>query len=57
LLEPFERISDILFGLIIMLFAAGGALGRDAGQRPLRMGLAMVAVGVVLVVSTIALGG
>lgn len=42
---------------IALLFAGGLALGRYAGLRPLLTGLAMVAVGVVLVGLTIALGG
>jgi VIT1/CCC1 family predicted Fe2+/Mn2+ transporter len=40
-----------------MLFVAGLGLGRYAGFRPLRTALAMVALGVLLVVITIALGG
>jgi hypothetical protein len=35
----------------------GHALGRHAGYLPWRTGLAMAAIGVVLVVLTIALGG
>jgi VIT1/CCC1 family predicted Fe2+/Mn2+ transporter len=42
---------------IAMLFLAGSAFGRSAGYRPWRMGLSMVAIGVVLVVITLALGG
>ncbi len=42
---------------IVMLFVAGHELGRSAGYRPWRMGLSMVAVGVVLVAITMALGG
>jgi hypothetical protein len=42
---------------IVMLFVAGSAFGRSAGYRPWRMGLAMVAIGVVLVGITMALGG
>jgi hypothetical protein len=42
---------------IAMLFVIGSAFGRSAGYRPWRMGLWMVAVGVVLVVVTMALGG
>jgi VIT1/CCC1 family predicted Fe2+/Mn2+ transporter len=42
---------------ILILFLAGHDLGRHACYRPWRTGLAMAAIGVVLVVLTIALGG
>ena len=42
---------------IVMLFLAGCSLGRYAGHRPLRKGFAMVALGIVLVLLTLALGG
>lgn len=42
---------------IAMLYAVGHLLGRHAGFGPVRTGLAMVAVGLVLVTTTIALGG
>ena len=42
---------------VLMLFLAGHALGRHAGCLPWRTGMAMAAIGVVLVVLTIALGG
>ena len=42
---------------VLILFLAGHALGRHAGYPPWRTGLAMAAIGVVLVVLTIALGG
>jgi VIT1/CCC1 family predicted Fe2+/Mn2+ transporter len=42
---------------IVMLFITGSAFGRSAGYRPWRMGLSMVAIGVVLVAITMALGG
>jgi hypothetical protein len=42
---------------ILILFLAGHALGRHAGYLPWRTGLAMAAIGAVLVVLTIALGG
>lgn len=42
---------------MVMLFAMGCAFGRIVGGRPLRMGLAMVALGALLVALTIALGG
>jgi hypothetical protein len=61
---PFVFISEAQLALhvsngvaITLLFAGGLALGRYAGLRPLLTGLAMVAVGVVLVGLTIALGG
>ena len=49
------RVSNAI--AIVMLFLTGQALGRYSGGRPWRTGLGMVAVGVVLVVVTIALGG
>jgi hypothetical protein len=61
---PFLVISEIATAVrasnavaIVMLFLAGQAFGRAAGYRPLRMGLSMVGIGVVLVVITMALGG
>ena len=42
---------------VLILFLAGHALGRHAGYLPWRTGLAMAAIGVLLVVLTIALGG
>jgi VIT1/CCC1 family predicted Fe2+/Mn2+ transporter len=42
---------------VLILFFAGHALGRHAGYLPWRTGLAMAAIGAVLVVVTIALGG
>jgi VIT1/CCC1 family predicted Fe2+/Mn2+ transporter len=42
---------------VLILFLAGHALGRHAGYLPWRTGLAMAAIGVVLVMLTIALGG
>jgi hypothetical protein len=42
---------------VVMLYIAGHLLGLHAGLRPVRTGLAMVAVGAVLVAVTIALGG
>ena len=42
---------------IVMLFLAGYSLGRYSGQGSRKMGLTMVAIGVVLVVVTMALGG
>jgi VIT1/CCC1 family predicted Fe2+/Mn2+ transporter len=49
------RISNAV--AIFLLYVAGHLLGRYAGLRPVRTGLAMVVVGVVLVGITIALGG
>ncbi len=49
------RISNGI--AIIMLFMAGYSLGRHAGYSPWGVGLAMVAIGLVLVGITIALGG
>jgi VIT1/CCC1 family predicted Fe2+/Mn2+ transporter len=40
-----------------MLFLAGYGLGRFGRQRPIRTGLAMTGIGVVLVLITLALGG
>jgi VIT1/CCC1 family predicted Fe2+/Mn2+ transporter len=61
---PFIFISETALAMrvsnavaLVILFAAGHALGRHAGGAPWRTGLAMVAVGVALVVATIALGG
>jgi VIT1/CCC1 family predicted Fe2+/Mn2+ transporter len=42
---------------IAMLFFVGHSLGKHAGIGAVRTGLAMVAIGVLLVALTIALGG
>ncbi len=42
---------------VIMLFLAGFAYGRCVGRSPVLFGMAMVGLGIVLVVLTIALGG
>jgi hypothetical protein len=42
---------------VLMLFVAGWSLGRHAGRPAWRTGLGMVAIGVVLVAVTMALGG
>lgn len=56
--SPLHRAMRISNGVAIaMLFLAGHLLGRHAGLGPVRTGLVMVAVGVVLVGITIALGG
>jgi len=49
------RISNGI--AIIMLFMTGYSMGRHAGYSPWRVGLAMVAIGLVLIGITIALGG
>jgi VIT1/CCC1 family predicted Fe2+/Mn2+ transporter len=61
---PFLLIGDARLALrlsnavaIAMLFICGYAFGRYAGYRPWVTGLAMVAVGAVLVGIAIALGG
>jgi VIT1/CCC1 family predicted Fe2+/Mn2+ transporter len=61
---PFILIDDATLALrlsnliaIGMLFVCGHAFGRYAGYRPWITGLAMVAVGAVLVGVAIALGG
>ena len=61
---PFLFIGDVRLALrvsnavaIAMLFLCGYSFGRCAGFRPWTMGLAMVAIGSVLVAITIALGG
>jgi VIT1/CCC1 family predicted Fe2+/Mn2+ transporter len=61
---PFLFVSPLRLAMrasngvaIAMLFVSGHLLGRYAGLRPLRTALVMVAIGVVLVGVTIALGG
>lgn len=61
---PFVFVTDVQRAMrlsnavaIVMLFAGGAGFGRYAGLSPLRTGLAMVALGAVLVAVTIALGG
>ena len=49
------RLSNVI--AIAMLFIAGYSLGRHAGYPPWGVGLSMVAIGLVLVGITIALGG
>jgi len=49
------RISNAV--AIAMLFVAGHRLGAYSGLGPVRTGLAMVGVGIVLVLVTVALGG
>ena len=52
---PALRVSNAV--AIAMLLVGGYKLGKYAGFRPWRTGFAMVAVGLVLVAITIALGG
>jgi hypothetical protein len=49
------RLSNLI--ALVMLFVVGFWLARHGGYRPLRTGLSIVAIGVVLVAITIALGG
>jgi hypothetical protein len=61
---PFAFISDPTTALrtsnavaLLMLFSAGWLLGRYAGAKPWFVGALMAALGAVLVVITVALGG
>jgi len=49
------RVSNAI--AIAMLFLTGYSFGRHIGRKPVRMGIAMVFLGAVLVGLTIALGG
>jgi hypothetical protein len=49
------RLSNLV--ALVMLFVVGSWLARHGGYHPLRTGLSIVAIGVVLVAITIALGG
>jgi hypothetical protein len=53
--QPALRVSNAI--AITLLFIAGFAFGRMTGRSPWIIGLAMVALGAVLVALTIALGG
>ena len=56
--EPLQRAMRVSNGVAIaMLYITGHMLGRYAGLGAKRTGLVMVAIGVVLVAVTIALGG
>ena len=52
---PALRVSNLV--AIVLLLVGGYKLGKYSGFRPWRTGLAMVAIGIVLVAITIALGG
>jgi hypothetical protein len=52
---PAMRISNAI--AVTMMFATGYSYGRLIGYHPLRVGIAMVAVGAIVVSATIALGG
>ncbi|MBP0593813.1 hypothetical protein J8I87_29845 [Paraburkholderia sp. LEh10] len=61
---PFLVIKDLTMALIasraltlVMLFTAGLALGRYSGAGAMKAGFAMIALGVVLTMAIIALGG
>jgi VIT1/CCC1 family predicted Fe2+/Mn2+ transporter len=61
---PFMLFSEVQLAMrvsnavaLVTLFACGFALGRYSGGIPWRSGLAMAALGVVLVAVTMALGG
>lgn len=61
---PFPFIADVKLALrisnlvaIALLFLCGWALGRYSGNRPWRVGISMVLVGLALVAIAIALGG
>lgn len=61
---PFLVVSDVRFALrmsnliaLVMLFLSGFQLARHGGHPPVRTGVAVMLLGVVLVAITIALGG
>ena len=61
---PFIFVSDVQLAVrlsnlvaIVMLFGVGYTLANHAGFNPWKTGLALVALGIVLVAITIALGG
>jgi len=53
--KPALRVSNAI--AIALLYASGHAYARLTGRSPIRMGLAMVVLGILLVSLTIALGG
>ena len=52
---PALRVSNAI--AILMLFLTGCSFGRITGRHPVRVGIAMVVLGVLLVALTMALGG
>ena len=56
--SPLQLASRVSDGIaIVMLYGVGHSFGKHAGLPPVRVGLAMVAIGAVLIAVTIALGG
>ena len=53
--RPALRVSNAI--AILMLFLTGCAFGRITGRHPVRVGIAMVVLGMLLVALTMALGG
>ena len=53
--RPAVRVSNAV--AIVLLYIAGSSVGRFSGFRPWKTGLGMVAVGLILVALTMALGG
>lgn len=53
--RPALRVSNAV--AIVLLYAVGHVYGRQTGRSPVRRGVALVALGVMLVGLTIALGG
>jgi VIT1/CCC1 family predicted Fe2+/Mn2+ transporter len=61
---PFIFMHDTMLALrvsnaiaVVLLFVAGYAFGRITGRRPVRVGIAMIVLGAILVGLTMALGG
>ncbi|KDR37515.1 hypothetical protein BG61_17075, partial [Caballeronia glathei] len=61
---PFLFVKDVTTALIasrvltlVMLFIAGFALGRYTGAGAMKAGVAMIALGILLTVAIIKLGG
>jgi len=61
---PFIFMHDTVLALrvsnaiaVVLLFISGYAFGRITGRRPVRLGIAMVVLGAILVGLTMALGG
>ena len=55
--EILAQAARLHSNLLVMLFIAGVAYARVVGRHPLLVGIAMVALGSILVALTIALGG